>query len=68
MRTAQPGWLNKADAARYIGKSQDTIQRLTATGTLVPHYLDSQPSYKVADLDELMESAPTERPTRKRTA
>ena len=34
--TITPAWLNKADAATYIGKSGDTIQKLTATGVLVP--------------------------------
>lgn len=57
-------WLSKADAARYLGKSADTIQRLTATGVLIPKYLDSMPSYRRADLDALMENAPTDKPKR----
>lgn len=57
-------WLSLPDAARYIGKSKDTIQRLAATGVLTPRYLDSAPSYKRSDLDALMEGSPTEKPRR----
>lgn len=66
MNPIQPRWLSKADAARYIGKSPDVVQRLTATGVLVPRYLDSRPSYDVRDLDELMENAPTDAPSAKK--
>lgn len=52
-------WLNKEDAARYIGVSEETLRRLTRQGKLNP----SKPTgsrrspviYDVQDLDRHME-------------
>lgn len=62
MQTIAPKWLSQSDAARYIGKSIRQLQRYVERGDLTPRYLDSKPSYAVAELDALFEDAPTERP------
>ena len=50
--------LDKADAATYIGVSQETIRKFSRAGKLVPRYIGAKPVYLVADLDALVDAAP----------
>lgn len=56
-----PAALNLDDAARYLGISKRTLQIKIRDGEVPAHYLTSHPVLRVADLDALLDAAPTER-------
>lgn len=60
--TAAPRALSQQDAATYLGISVRSLQRLTERGDLTPVYLTSRPTYLRAELDAVLEAAPTQKP------
>lgn len=56
-----PAALPLTEAAQYLGVSKRTLQALHANGDIEFTYITSHPVVKVADLDALLASAPTER-------
>jgi len=59
--------LSYEDAAAVVGVSVDVIRRAVRAGDLVPRYPTSRPVLLRRDLEEWVESAPTERPSGRRT-
>lgn len=57
-----PAVLSLPDAARYLGISVRTLQAMKQQGDIQFVYITSHPGVKVADLDALVEQAPTSRP------
>lgn len=58
-----PAALTVPDAARYLGMSETALRAKIRNGDIELHYLTSHPVVKVADLDALLDAAPTEHRT-----
>lgn len=56
-----PAALTVADAARYLGISETALRAKQRDGDIDFVYLTSHPVVRIADLDALLESAPTRR-------
>ena len=51
-------YLNKKEAARYLGTSTTTIQRLVSSGRLPPRYIGYQPKFRKENLDAAIRKSP----------
>ena len=51
-------YLSKKEAARYLGTSPTTIQRLVSSGRLPPRYVGFQPKFRKEDLDAAIRKSP----------
>lgn len=56
-----PAALTIPDAARYLGMSESALNALIRNGDIEKRYITSHPVIRVADLDALLEAAPTSR-------
>lgn len=59
---ALKGAYSRVAAAEYLSCSLETLRLLQEQGLIAPHYYGSKPVYKRADLDELIDALPTEKP------
>lgn len=59
----RPAALTVPDAARYLGMSETALRGKIRDGDLELHYITSHPVIRVADLDALLDAAPTDRRT-----
>lgn len=55
------GALDRNEAAEYLGCGTDKLREYVSEGLIVPRYHGVKPVYRVKDLDDLLETLPTEK-------